>query len=229
VALGEAGTRAVVGVQAGTYGEGEMTLARGLLGRLSAGMLCLCDRYYYGFDLWEEARQTGADLLWRIKKNLVFPAEETLPDGSYLSRAFPSDRRQRKGHPGVRVRVIPYQLDDPARPRAEPLYRLVTTILDPKEAPADELAALYAERWEVEISIKEIKIYQGRPNVVLRSRKPDGVLQEFYGFLTVHYLIRWLLHQASLAEDIDPDRLSFTSALRAVRRKLSRPESFSPP
>jgi hypothetical protein len=228
VALGEAGTRAVVGVQVGAYGEGEMALARPLLQRLSAGMLCLCDRYYYGFDLWEEARHTGADLLWRIKKNLVFPAEETLPDGSYLSRAFPSDRRLRKGHPGVRVRVIDYQLDDPGRPRAEPLYRLVTTILEPEEAPADELAALYAERWEVEISIKEIKIYQGRPNVVLRSRKPDGVLQEFYGFLTVHYLLRWLLHQASLEEDIDPDRLSFTSALRAVRRKLSRPESFSP-
>ena len=228
VALGEAGTRAVVGAQAGAYEEGETTLARRLLPRLSAGMLCLCDRCYYGFDLWAEARQTGADLLWRIRKNLVFPAEETLPDGSYLSRAFPSDRQRRKAHPGIRLRVIDYQLDDPGRPQAEPLYRLVTTILEPDEAPADELAVLYAERWEVEISIKEIKIYQGRPNVVLRSKKPDGVLQEFYGFLTVHYLIRWLLHQASLEEDVDPDRLSFTSALRAVRRKLSRPESFSP-
>jgi len=228
VALGEAGTRAVVGVQVGAYGEGEMALARPLLPRLSAGMLCLCDRYYYGFNLWEEARHRGADLLWRIRKNLIFPAEQTLPDGSYLSRAFPSDRRLRKQHPGIRVRVIDYQLDDPGRPRAEPLYRLVTTILEPEEAPAEELAALYAERWEVEISIKEIKVYQGRPNAVLRSRKPDGVLQEFYGFLTVHYLIRWLLHQASLEEHIDPDRLSFTSALRAVRRKLSRPESFSP-
>ncbi len=228
VALGEAGTRAVVGVQVGAYGEGEMALARPLLQRLCPGMLCLCDRYYYGFNLWEEARHRGADLLWRIRKNLIFPAEETLPDGSYLSRAFPSDRRLRKQHPGVRVRVIDYQLDDPGRPRAEPLYRLVTTILEPEEAPAEELAALYAQRWEVEISIKEIKVYQGRPNAVLRSRKPDGVLQEFYGFLTVHYLIRWLLHQASLEEDIDPDRLSFTSALRAVRRKLSRPESFSP-
>lgn len=228
VALGEAGTRAVVGVEAGAYREGETSLARPLFQRLSPGMLCLCDRYFYGFDLWEEARQTGADLLWRIKKNLVFPAEETLPDGSYLSHAFPSDRGRRKGHPGVRVRVIDYQLDDPGRPSAEPLYRLVTTVLEPGEAPADELAALYAERWEVEISIKEIKIYQGRPNVVLRSRKPDGVLQELYGFFTVHYVIRWLLHQASLEEDIDPDRLSFTSALRAIRRKLSRPESFSP-
>ena len=228
VALGEAGTRAVVGLQAGSYGDSEKSLASPLFRRLSPGMLCLCDRYFYGFDLWEEARRSGADLLWRIKKNSVFPPEQTLPDGSYLSRAFPSDRRQRKGHPGVPVRLIDYQLDDAGRPSAEPLYRLVTTILDPHRAPSQELAALYTERWEVEISIKEIKIYQGRPNVVLRSRKPDGVLQELYGFAAVHYAIRWLLHQASLEQDLDPDRLSFTSAFRAIRRKLSRPESFSP-
>lgn len=228
VALGEAGTRAVVGLEAGRYDQGERTLARPLLERLSSDMLCLCDRYFYGFDLWEEARATGADLLWRIKKNAVFPVEASLPDGSYLSRAFPSDRGRRKGHEGVPVRVIHYELDDPGRPRAEPLYRLLTTILDPGEAPADELAALYAERWEVEISIREIKIYQGRPGVVLRSKKPDGVLQELYGFAAVHYAIRWLLHMASVEGDVDPDRLSFTSALRAVRRKLSRPESFSP-
>ena len=228
VALGEVGSRAIIGLEAGSYRKGESRLARPLLPRLSPGMLCLCDRYFYGFDLWEEARQTGADLLWRIKKNLVFPAETTLPDGSYLSRAFPSSRHRRKGHPGVPVRVIDYRIDDIGRPLASPRYRLVTTILDPDEAPANELAALYAERWEVETSIREVKIYQGRPNVVLRSKKPDGVLQELYGFLIVHYAIRWLIHQASLQEDIDPDRPSFTSALRAMRRKLSRPESFSP-
>ena len=228
VALGEAGTRAVVGLEIGPYGAGEKSLARPLLQRLSPGMLCLCDRYYYGFDLWEQARQSGADLLWRIKKNAVFPVEQPLADGSYLSRAFPSDRQRRKGHPGIPVRVIDYRLDDPGRPSTEPQYRLVSTILDPGLAPAHELAALYAERWEVEISIKEIKIYQGRPNVVLRSKKPDGVAQELYGFAIVHYAIRWLLHQAALQEEIDPDRLSFTGGLRAMRRKLSRPESFSP-
>lgn len=228
VALGEAGTRALVGLEAGPYGAGEASLVRGVLGRLAPGMLCISDRNFYGFDLWEEARRTGADLLWRLKKRPLLPAEEVLSDGSYLSRAFPSDRKRRQGHPGVPVRVIHYWLDDEGRSTAEPLYRLVTTILDPDDAPAEELAALYAERWEVEISIKEIKIYQGRPHMVLRSKKPDGVLQELFGFATVHYAIRWLLHQASLEEEIDPDRLSFSGALRAVRRKLSRPEGFSP-
>lgn len=228
VALGEIGSRAIVGLQAGPYATSEIRMVRGLLERLSPGELCLCDRCFYGFPLWEEARQTGADLLWRLKKNHVFPAEETFPDGSYLSRAFPSSRRLRKDHPGVPVRVVDYRIDDSGRPCTEPLYRLVTTILDPQKAPASELAALYAERWQIEISIKEVKVYQGRPNAVLRSKKSDGVLQELYGLLIIHYAIRWILYQASLTEDIDPDRLSYTSALRAVRRKLSRPEGFSP-
>lgn len=228
VALGEIGSRAILALQAGPYTESEIRLARPLLQRLSPGMLCLCDRFYYGFEMWEEAHETGADLLWRIRKNLVFPVEKKLEDGSYLSRAFPSSRRLRKGHPGVAVRVIDYRIDDEGRPNAEPLYRLVTTILDPEKAPARELAALYAERWQIEIGIKEVKVYQGRPNRVLRSKKPDGVLQELYGFLIVHYAIRWLIYQAALDQDIDPDRLSYTSAMRSVRRKLSRPESFSP-
>lgn len=228
VALGEIGSRAIIALQAGRYADSEIRLVRRLLQQLSPGMLCLCDRFYYGFELWEEARETGADLLWRIKKNLVFPAEKKFSDGSYLSRAFPSSRRLRKGHPGIVVRVVDYRIEDAGRPDAEPLYRLVTTILDPKKAPARELAALYAERWQIEISIKEVKVSQGRPNRVLRSKKPDGVLQELYGFLIIHYAIRSLIYQASLKEDIDPDRLSYSGAMRSVRRKLSRPESFSP-
>lgn len=228
VALGEVGARAIVGLEAGPYAWDETRLARPLLERLRPGMLCLCDRKFYGFDLWQEARRGGADLLWRIKKNLVLPVERKFQDGSYLSRVWPSSRERRKEHPGVAVRVIDYRLDDAGRPAVEPLYRLVTTVTDPERAPAHDLAAPYAERWQVEISIEEIKVYQGRPHRVLRSKKPDGVLQELYGFLIVHYAVRWLIHEASVARGVDPDRLSFTAGLRAVRRKLSRPESFSP-
>lgn len=227
VGLGEVGTRAIVDLAVGGCGEGERTLAKPLLARLQPGMLCLCDRYFFGFDLWEETRATGAALVWRLKRNMVFEVEKRLRDGSYLSRTFPSDRARRKGHPGVSVRVIEYALDDPGC-EGDERYRLVTTILDPKLAPARELAALYAQRWEVEIGIKEVKVSEGRPQLVLRSRKPDGVIQELYGFLSVHYAIRWLLHRAASEASVDPDRLSFTSALRAVRRKLSRAESSSP-
>lgn len=228
VALGEVGSRAVVGLQAGPYHSAEIELTRPLIPLLKPGMLCLCDRNFFGFKLWEEVRASGTDLLWRIQKHYLGSVEQRLPDGSYLTRAFPSDSKTRKDHPGVPVRVVEYELDDPGRPRAEPLYRLVTTILDPAHAPAAELAALYAERWEVEVSIKEVKSTQGRPHAVLRSKKPDGVLQELYGFLIVHYALRRLLCLASAAEGTDPDRLSFITAQRAVRRKLSRPESFSP-
>lgn len=228
VALGEVGTRAIVGLSAGAYRESELTLAKPLLARLTPGMLCICDRAYLGFEAWQQARERGAELLWRLKHNTVFHVEERLPDGSFLSQLYESPNDRRKGLPGVRVRIVEYALDDPGRPQAAERYRLVTTILDPKLAPAEELAALYAQRWDIEISIREVKISQGRPQLVLRSRKPDGVIQELYGFLNVHYAIRWLLHQAALGQGVDPDRLSFTGGLRAMRRKLSRPESFSP-
>lgn len=228
VALGEVGTRAVVGLRVGAYSEGETTLAKPLLMALEPGMLCLCDRSFFSFELWRESRESGAELLWRVKKNAVLNVEQRLPDGSYLSRVYPSPGDRRKGHPGVVVRVIEYALDDPGRPDTDEKYRLITSILDPALAPAQELAALYADRWQIEISIKEIKVTQGRPSLVLRSRKPDGVIQELYGFMNVHYAIRWLLHQASLVGNVDPDKLSYTAAMRAVRRKLSRPESFSP-
>lgn len=228
VALGEVGTRAIVGVSVGAYSESEVTLAKPLLARLMPGMLCICDRAYLGFEAWQRSRERGAELLWRLKRNAVFHVEERLADGSFLSQLYESPNDRRKGLPGVRVRIIEYALDDPGRPQAEERYRLATTIMDPTLAPAEELAALYAQRWQIEISIKEVKVSQGRPQLVLRSRKPDGVIQELYGFLNVHYAIRWLLHQAALAANVDPDRLSFTGGLRAMRRKLSRPESFSP-
>ena len=228
VALAEVGTRAIVGLSAGAYSESELTLAKPLLSRLEPGMLCICDRGYLGLDAWQRSRERGAELLWRLKHNTVFHVEERLADGSFLSQLYESPNDRRKGLPGVRVRIIEYALDDPGRPQAAERYRLATTILDPELAPSEELAALYAQRWDIEISIREVKISQGRPQLVLRSRKPDGVIQELYGIACVHYAVRWLLHQAALGEGVDPDRLSFTGGLRAMRRKLSRPESSSP-
>ena len=228
VGIGENGSRAVVAMAVGPYRTGETTLAASLSSTLSSGMLCLCDRNFYGFDQWEAFRKSGADLLWRIKKNLVLPAEERLPDGSYLTRVYPSDRARRRDHPGVQARVVEYAIDDEGRPQAEPKYRLLTTILDPSHAPAAELAALYADRWQVEVTLGEVKTHQRGSEVVLRSKRPDGVLQELYAYLLVHYAVRWLMHQAALGGNVDPDRLSFLHSLRVVRRKLSRSESFSP-
>lgn len=218
VSLVENGTHVLFGTQVGEYRTGEVALAKGTLGYLKAGMLCLADRYFFGFDLWNQAKSTGADLLWRVKKNLLLPVEERLADGSYLSRIYPSQKDQRRQSNGVLVRVIEYQLK--GVPEAEPIYRLLTTILDPKKAPAEELAALYHERWEIETAFDELKTHLRGSKIVLRSKRPDLVKQEFYGLLMAHFAVRGLMHEAALRAQEDPDRLSFIHTVRVVRRKL---------
>ena len=189
-------------------------------------MLCLGDRQFFSFGLWSLARQTEADLLWRIKKNARLAREKRLPDGSYLSRIYPSDKDRRRKTNGVEVRVIDYCLDGVAD--AEPIYRLLTTILDHDEAPAAQLAALYHERWEIETALDELKTHLRGAKIVLRSKTPDLVCQEFYGLMMAHFAIRGLMHEAALKADEDPDRLSFLHAVRVIRRKLPRFAAIPP-
>jgi Insertion element 4 transposase N-terminal/Transposase DDE domain len=226
VSLVENGTHVLFGNQMGSYATGEITLAKAVVTNLRPGMLCLADRQFFGFGLWNEARETGADLLWRIKKNLRLPCEERLPDGSYLSHIYPSERDWRRKTNGVQVRVIDYCLD--GVPGAEPIYRLITTILDHEKAPAAELAALYHERWEIETALDELKTHLRGAKIVLRSKTPDLVRQEFYGLMMAHFAIRGLMHEAALKADEDPDRLSFLHAVRVVRRKIVRFAAIPP-
>jgi hypothetical protein len=226
VSLVENGTHVLFGSQMADYNAGEITLAKAVLPSLRSGMLCLADRQFFGFQLWNHARSTGADLLWRVKRNMRLTGEKRLPDGSYLSRIYPSERDWRHKTNGVVVRVIDYRLEGVAD--AEPVYRLVTTILDYEKAPAQELAALYHERWEIETALDELKTHLRGSKIVLRSKTPDLVRQEFYGLLMAHYAIRGLMHEAALQADEDPDRLSFLHAVRVVRRKLA-PFSAIPP
>ncbi len=218
VSLVENGTHVLFGTQLGGYREGEITLAHQVLPWLKKGMLCLADRNFFGFELWKKGRATGADLLWRVKKNLRLPCEKRLPDGSYLSTIYRSDKDRRRGVHGIRVRVIEYTLEGVAG--AEPIYRLVTSILDPDQAPAQELAALYHERWEIETALDELKTHLRGSQIVLRSKTPDLVRQEFYGLMMTHFAVRGLMHEAALKAGEDPDRLSFLHAVRVVRRKL---------
>jgi IS4 transposase len=139
---------------------------------------------------------------------------------------YASPKDQRHGTNGVVVRVIEYTLD--GVPGAAPLYRLLTTILDPVAALAAELAALYHERWEIETALDELKTHLRGARMVLRSKTPDLVRQEFYGLMLAHFAVRGLMHEAALKADEDPDRLSFLHAVRVVRRKLARFASFSP-
>jgi len=218
VSLAEIGTHVLFGTQMDGYTTSEIALSKKVLPRLEKGMLCLADRNFFGFQMWTQAMASGADLLWRVKKNMRLPCEKRLPDGSYLSRIFPSERDWRHKTNGIVVRVIDYQLDGVVD--AEPMYRLVTTILDYEKAPATELAALYHERWEIETAFDELKTHLRGARIVLRSKTPDLVRQEFYGLLMAHFAVRGLMHEAALQADEDPDRLSFLHAVRIVRRKL---------
>ena len=219
VSLVENGTHVLFGTRMAGVKTGEITLTKDVLPALCKGMLCLADRGFHGYELWNQARGTGAELLWRIKKNLRLPCERRLADDSYLSRIYASPKDQRHGRHGVVVRVVEYRLE--GVPGAEPLYRLLTTILDPELAPAVELAALYHERWEIETALDELKTHLRGARIVLRSKTPDLVTQEFYGLLMAHFAVRGLMHEAALKAGEDPDRLSFLHAVRVVRRKLA--------
>lgn len=226
VSLVENGTHVLFGTRLGGVETGEITLAKQVLSRLVKGMLCLADRNFFGFELWNQARGTGADLLWRVKKNLRLPCEKRLPDGSYLSRVYASPKEQRHGQNGIFVRVMEYRLE--RVPGAEPIYRLLTTILDHEAAPATELAALYHERWEIETALDELKTHLRGSRIVLRSKTPDLVRQEFYGLMMAHFAIRGLMHEAALKANEDPDKLSFLHAVRVVRRKIAGFASIPP-
>ena len=226
VALVENGTHVLFGAKLGGCADGETTLAHGVVPALRAGMLCLADRCFFGYALWETAAATGADLLWRVKGNLRLPRAAVLADGSYLSVVSPSEKDRRHCTGGIQVRVVEYRLEGVAD--AEPLYRLVTTILDPAQAPAAELAALYHERWEIEGALAELKTQLRGAQAVLRSKTADLVRQEFWGLLLAHFAVRGLMHEAALRADEDPDRLSFLHAVRVVRRKLPLLAAFPP-
>ena len=219
VSLAEIGTRVLFGTQMAGYTTSEIALSKKVLPNLKKDMLCLADRNFFGFQMWKQAADTGAELLWRVKKNALLPCEKRLPDGSCLSRIYASPGDQRRAVNGVVVRVIEYRLEGVED--AEPLYRLVTTILDYEKAPAEQLAALYHERWEIETAFDELKTHLRGSRIILRSKTPDLVRQEFYGLMMAHFAVRGLMQEAALSADEDPDRISFVHAVRVVRRQIA--------
>jgi len=226
VALLENGTHVLWAAHMDQYATDELTLAESVIPALRNGMLCLADRFFPSYKLWQRAVCTGADLLWRARQNARLDVEKRLPDGSYLSRIYASTSDRRKQRNGMVVRTIDYRLKDIKG--AEPLYRLITTILDHQQAPAKELAALYHERWEIETALDELKTHLRGAQIVLRSKTPELVRQEFFGLLMAHFAIRGLMHEAALKGDEDPDRLSFLHSVRVVQRRLARYGAIPP-
>jgi len=236
LAVAECGTHAIFAARVGAYAESEASLANELLPQaLEPGMLLTADPGFFSYALWRKAVATGADLLWRIRTDKAGPKPEhvqDLPEGTWLAhlrRTTPA--AQRNAEPML-VRVIDYTLDDGRDDgrdgAAATAYRLFTTLLDPEQAPAADLASAYAQRWEIENAFDELKTHQRGPRVVLRSKSPDLVLQEIWGHLCCHYAIRSLIAQAAEHAGHDPDRVSFTAALRIVRHTISQQGAFPP-
>lgn len=224
--LVECTTHAIIGANLGPYRAAEWAVCKPLLARLTPDMLCLADRGFSGYGHWKAALETGAQLLWRCVGNRQLPVVTPLADGSYLSVIYPdaASRRSRSGE--ITLRVIEYRL--PGAAQAEPRLRLLTTLLDPVQAPALELAALYHERWEVEAVFDELKTHLQQRRRVLRSKTPEGVRQEFYGWVLAHYAVCWLMHEAASAQRIQQRSLSFTGHVHLVRRAQPRSGAFPP-
>ncbi|WP_043604912.1 MULTISPECIES: IS4 family transposase [Protofrankia] len=242
VALAECGTHAIVSAAVGPRASDEHALAAALFDACEHGMLLTADRYFYSFDLWRQALDTGADLLWRVSSNLTLPVIQPLPDSSYLSIIVNPKIREKKrnqliadaraGHDlpedsAIPVRVIEYTVPDRTGSGTGELICLVTTIIDHADIPAVELATAYHERWEIENIFDEVKTHQRGEARVLRSKLPDLVEQEIWALLLSHYAIRSLMREAADEADVDPDRLSFMRSLRVVRQVTDQAD-FSP-
>lgn len=228
VGLLETGTHVLTGAQVGSYATGEVTLAAAVVPTLAPDMLCFADRGFLGFDLWQQARATGAALAWRAKSTLLLPVLERFADGSYRSELRWNSHCRSTDRRPIAVRVIDYTLDGGP---ADTSYRLVTSILDPARAPAAELATRYHERWEIETAFDEFKTHLRGAQRVLRSKTPALVEQEAWGFLLAHFAIRALMHEAALGalpKARDPDTLSFVHAIRVIRRTLPHLAALPP-
>ena len=231
---------AAVGPSAGGKGSGEQFLARDLLPRLEQDWLLIADRGFYNWADWQAAAASGAALLWRVKADLRLPVLDLLPDGSYLSvlaRATLHDKARDKliaaaragehldPDQAMRVRVIEYQIPD--RDGDGELIALITTITDPAAASAQELAQAYCQRWEEETGNDQLKTCLRGPGKVLRSKSPDMIRQEIYGYLLTHYAISALICRAATEADTDPDRVKFLRTVRIIRRRAAGP-AFPP-
>lgn len=225
--LVECATHGILAANLGPYRAAEWEICQPLLSRLTPDMLCLADRGFNGFEHWRQASATGAQLLWRCAVNRQLPVQRRLGDGSYLSVIAPSGvGRAQAAEQAITVRVIEYAL--PGLDDAQPRYRLLTTLLDPQAAPAMELAALYHQRWEVESVFDELKTHLRQGRRVLRSKTPELVRQEFYGWVLAHYAVRWLLHQGATEHRLAHAQLSFKGHVELLRRTQPRSGAFPP-
>jgi hypothetical protein len=243
VTVAECASHAVVAAAVGAQSQGEQTLAASLYPQLGDDWLLIADRNFYSFAAWNAARSGGTQLLWRVKSDLTLPLIQLWPDGSYTSvlvnpkiRGKAREALVRAARAGqdldedkaVLVRAVEYTVPDRTGDGQGELIALITTITSAPAAPAAVLAAAYHDRWEHETGNDQLKTHLRGPGRVLRSKSPDMVRQEIYGYLLTHHAISALICRAATEADIDPDRVKFLRTVRIVRRRVADPAAFSP-
>ncbi len=219
VYLCECGTHAIFDAAFWPYAVSERRGGKRLLRSVRDAMLLMWDRGFHDYDMLVGVRSRGAHVLARLPAHVKPELVEVLSDGTYLAYVRPSDPKRRTQE-RLLVRIIEYTLDDPSRPGHAQRHRLLTTLLDPALYLALDLIVLYHERWEVEITLDEVKVHQRLLPRPLRSLNPVGVIQELYALLIAHFVIRFIMHQAALEADLDPDRLSFVDSLHLIRAAI---------
>jgi len=221
VYLAECGTHVIVDAGFWPIHTSERIGGRRVLRSITPGMLVMWDRGFHEYDMIVGVRKRQSHVLGRLPAHAKPEHVKTLDDGSYLAYIYPSDYQRRKQGERCLVRILEYKVTDPALADVDEVHRLVTTLLDPDAYPIVELICAYHERWEIETVIDEIDTHQRLSGRTLRSLKPVGVIQELYGLLIAHFVIRFLMHEAALLADIDPDRLSFVHAIEVIKDSVS--------
>jgi hypothetical protein len=214
----ETGSHLITKAAQGGYHDGEISLARKLLPYAKKDWLLLADRNFYSWEFYRDISDSGAKVLFRLQKGMALNSEKELSDGSHLVTIHASSDRRKEN--GLKARVIQYVVLGTKKKTRETYY-LLTNILDPELASAEELARLYKERWEHENTLDELKTHLNLSAITLRSKNPERVVQEFWGILMAHYALRSLMHKAAVHGGIDPDRLSFTHTVNVVKDRLT--------
>lgn len=205
-------TRLLEDVNFVPWTDSEAAACSPLWERLPTDALVILDRGFPAFHTVQrhfgERKQRHA--LIRLRSNQKFESSEDLLDGSYLAWWPPSDtalqhalEHDEPAPEPTFVRIIEYET--PSKERA----RLVTTLLDPILHPAEDLVMMYADRWEIEVAYDELKYHLAPERVTLRSLKPEGIVQELWGYMTTYNLVRWEMIRISRLHQVEPRRVSF--------------------
>jgi len=219
VALCEVGSRVFFSFLAKPIRCGEATMAKHVYRSLPCNSLLLFDIGFCSYQLMVQVIEQGSEFLGRAKPSRHFRKIKVLSDGSYLSKIYASQNDRVHDRNGTTVRVIEYTLDDPQRTGHGEPHRLLTTLLDEQLHPAETLIVLYHERWEEEIAIDEAKTHL-RKSATFRSHRPAGVLQELYGLLIAHFIIRKLAFEAAGLAGVSPRQISFTATVNILQARL---------